>query len=288
MNLDWCGLETIDKFSVFNDMSIINTEFVKAMDVDEFIEKKEKEPTPEPKKITKIEQVTKYKKCVKINDCFSLNLETTNKINILEILSYLSGVSNELRTLMKDFSGEPHSMITVEKFDMIKKYISWLDKATLSMQKYFVYSVKEKNDNYYFKPFKTSSYKFCVFKADCVIHKNKNKKCGKNHFVFDMILTDIDKLIKSLNIISQNGIDDLNWIFSNNILKITCLEHDTYRTERIKECSTNTCTQSINDVIIDRNSINKCFDVISYVLNKIYEEAYVFLNFDIKSYQILL
>ena len=39
---------------------------------------------------------------------------------------------------------------------------------------------------------------------------------------------------------------------------------------------------------IAKNIIFKCFDVISYVLNKMYEEAYLFINFNIHSELILI
>ena len=35
--------------------------------------------------------------------------------------------------------------------------------------------------------------------------------------------------------------------------------------------------------VIDKSLIFKSFDVISYVLNKMYEESYSFLNFNVKS-----
>ena len=43
-----------------------------------------------------------------------------------------------------------------------------------------------------------------------------------------------------------------------------------------------------NLYLIDKSVVFKCFDVISYVLNKMYEESSTFLNYDIESLQIVL
>jgi hypothetical protein len=195
-------------------------------------------------------------------------------------------VSNNLRTIIRNknlVSGFDN-----DNFDNLMKYLVWLRNACDKVKTYFVCSKRRENSNdTVFKPFKTSSYKFCNYKNSCSIHKNKNKTCDKNHFVFDMVLIDIDKLIESLNVVSQNNLHYLNWIFSDKWINITVNEDSTYQIKEITP-SENINLESSNVHLIDKNVVFKCFDVISYVLNKMYEESSTFLSYDIESYQINL
>ena len=82
------------------------------------------------------------------------------------------------------------------------------------------------------------------------------------------------KLKKSIEII---GYENINWVLHNKFL-VSTFDPDTnkYSIEKI-----NTCNNSeINEYqsFIDKNLIFKSFDVVSYVLNKMYEESLYFLN----------
>lgn len=264
MDLDWCTQENINESQPFNDNSIIKHKV-------------------EDKHNVKKNSNAQYKFGIDliVNECFKLDLETNNKLIILEILNYLSFVSNNLRTIIRNknlISG-----FNQENFNDLIKYLHWLKNACNNIKKYFNCSKKRENLNeLVLKPFKTSSYKFCNYKNSCSIHKNKNKTCDKNHFVFEMVLLDIEKLIESLDIITKENLDYINWVFSDKWIKITVNENADCQIEKYDNIE-NVQVESSNIHFINKNYIFKCFDVISYVLNKMYEEASNFLNYDIES-----
>jgi hypothetical protein len=70
---------------------------------------------------------------------------------------------------------------------------------------------------------------------------------------------------------------------SNKIIKISFFEDEkNYVVEKIVSIN-NINDLDENQFIIDKTLIFKSFDVVSYVINKMYDEAYCFLNFDIES-----
>ena len=268
MDLDWCSEENLSDTKNFNENLIINKDKKKKINTDK-------------------EQETNNKE-LNIGECFDLNLNVKDNKNLLSVLNYLSIISNYLRTFIRNKSTKFNDFIeiTPHEFELINKYLGWLNVACTSIKKYF--SVPLRRDNSYdpnnIKLFKTSSYKFCNFKESCSIHKNKNK-CDKNHFVFDMIINDINKLIESIEII---GIDNINWIMSNKIIKVTfIIDEKKYIIEKLNNVNIVGDLED-NQFIIDKTLIFKSFDVISFVLNKMYDEAYCFINFDIESYLINL
>lgn len=273
MELDWCIQENNSNFELFNDKSLIGYKIT------------EKNHTNNKNTATDL-FINKINKDINVNDCFNLVLDTNNKLKILEILNYLSFVSNNLRTIIRNknlISGFDQN-----NFNDLMKYLFWLKNACEKVKNYFNCNKKKENSNdLFFKPFKTSSYKFCNYKNSCSIHKNKTKICDKNHFVFEMVLSDINKLIESLNIITVDNLDYLNWIFSDNNIKITVSDNSSCIIEKLNE-GTNIQEDTLNIYFINKNVIFKCFDVISYVLNKMYEEASTFLTYDIESFQINL
>jgi hypothetical protein len=279
MDLDWFSEDNFVNAELFNDNSIIKQKTI------------EKNITKTKNSPKYINTNNKYKKELDASECFNFNLESTDKMDILEILNYLSFVSNNLRTIIRNknlISG-----FDKETFENLMKYLFWLKDACFAVKQYFICSKKRENINEnIFKPFKTSSYKFCNYKNNCSIHKNKNKTCDKNHFVFDMVLIDINNLILSLEIITSKDLDYLNWIFSDNILSILVNEMTDDKTPNCEinklKINDNVTSELVNLFFIDKNVILKCFDVISYVLNKMFEESATFLNYDIESYLINL
>jgi len=273
MDFDWCGENNFEKLELFNDNSIIT-------------KKSLEQNLNKSTNSTKNTIYNKQKKNLEAEECFKLNLDTKEKLDVLEILNYLSFVSNNLRTIIRnknliiDFN--------IDNFDNLIKYLTWLRNACEKVKTIFLCSKKRDNlIDIQFKPFKTSSYKFCNYKNFCSIHKNKNKTCDKNHFVFDMVLIDIDKLIESLHIISKTDLNYLNWIFNDGFINITINNDQSYSISKISSTEIN-ILETANTFLIDKNVIFKCFDVISYVLNKMYEESIPFLNYDVKSEQINL
>ena len=261
MDLDWCNNEDLSNTVRFNEISVIS---------------KDKKILKE----TKNDNIDLLSE-VNVENCFSENLEDiTDKKRLTTILNYLSVVSNHLRTFIRNKSNKFNEFIelTENDFTNINNYLKWLLDSCNSIKKYF--AVPSRRDNSFdpnnIKLFKTSSYKFCTFKESCSVHRYKNKTCDKNHFVFDMIINDIQKLIESVQIIN---LDNLNWIMSNKII-IVNYDIDT-KIYTIKRSNNNVNIELDNEqFIIDRTLIFKSFDVMSYVLNKMYEETIYFLNYD--------
>lgn len=258
MELDWCSDENLTCFENFNENSIID--------------KDNKKNTIE----THIENNTSND--LNLNECFSLNLDNTNNKNVLKIINYLSFISNHLRTHMRNKSTRYGDVkeLDVDEYNTIIKYFDWLILASNSIKKYFAIPIRRDNsyDPSNIKLFKTSSYKFCNFKESCTIHKNKQSKCEKNHFVFDMIINDIIKLKESIEIL---GWENINWVLNNKLIISTFNpDSEEYTIEMVLASNNN----EINEYqfTIDKNLIFKSFDVVSYVLNKMYEESLYFLN----------
>jgi len=264
MDLDWCSDEENTTYIKFNEDSIINESVVKKEN-----EEKKNE--------------NQFKPIINIEDCFNQNINVSNNMELLNILTYISMISNHLRTTIrgKKFKME-NNYLNKNEFDDIIKYLEWLKLSCDAIKNFF--AVPYRKDNSYDpnnkKLFKTSSYKFCNFKESCSIHRNKNKICDKNHFVFDMIINDVTKLIESLTILN---LENINFIFDNKLVLIDYnFENNTYDNFKVME---NNCDFDIDENlnVIDKSLIFKSFDVISYVLNKMYEESYSFLNFNVKS-----
>ena len=287
MELDWYSEDDLNNATIFNDNSIISH---KSSDIIN----------------QNSENIVDLKNNIKIENCFEQNLNVTNESELLNVLHYLSTVSNALRTLIRsknikqyatNLNDNKHNLndndenniqiINQIEYDKILKYLIWIKEASLKIKHFFAIPYRKDNsfDPLNIKPFKTSSYKFCNFKESCSIHKNKNKTCDKNHFVFDMIINDISKLIESINLI---GINNLNWILNNkNILINYSDENKNYSITKLNNNQGN-IVENENYFLIDKTLIFKSFDVSSYVLNKMYEESYSFLNFNNQSFQILI
>ena len=264
MDLDWCPDENLQNESQFNENSIISKE-------------KKIELTIEPEGDNIIDEIN-------VENCFLIDLNIKSNKNLLNILHYLSIISNYLRTFIRNKSSKFNEFneITESEFELVIKYLNWLKDSSNSIKKYFAIPLRRDNsyDPNTIKLFKTSSYKFCNFKESCSIHKNKQSKCDKNHFVFDMIINDILKLIDSITIIE---IHNFNWILLNKIIKITFDPvQKKYLIEKINGVNIN-FEQNDYQFVLDKTIIFKSFDVISYVLNKMYEESFYFLNYEYNS-----
>ena len=206
MDLDWCYNYNLTNGTNFNENLIINKEKKEIVECD-------------------TNQVIINDK-TNIDDCFKLNLTVTNSKELLPILNYLLTVSNYLRSFIrnKGLKNTNFVNITNDEFLLIQKYLNWLFESCMAIKKFFSTPLRKDNsfDPSGIKLFKTSSYKFCNFKESCSIHKNKSK-CDKNHFVFNMIINDISKLIESINII---GLDNINWILSNKTVKAVFFDNE--------------------------------------------------------------
>ncbi len=273
MDLDWCSEEDIANTTAFNDNSIISSKTKKVV-----------EPVNE--------QIISKKEEIDITKCFEVKIDCSSQKELILVLNYLSAVSNHLRTMVRNKTSKTTdknttnlvSTISTEEFNTIIKYQNWLIDASNKIKNFF--GVPFRRDNSYdptsVKPFKTSSYKFCNFKESCSIHKNKNKNCDKNHFVFEMIINDITKLKESLLII---GLDNLNYILSGKNIKVI---YNSEQQNYIIDTDNLDLTDIDTEFIIDKSLIFKSFDVSSYVLNKMFDEANCFLSFGLPSLQITI
>lgn len=266
MELDWCSDENLSSFEKFNENSIIN--------------KSKKKSTSDTLGCEKNNNLS-------LEGYISLDLDNKDSKNILLIINYLSFISNHLRTLIRNKSSKYGEVkhFDISEYNLIIDYLNWLINASNKIKKYFALPVRRDNsyDPLNIKLFKTSSYKFCNFKESCSIHKNKQSKCDKNHFVFDMIINDMLKLKESIEII---GFDNINWTLDNKFIIATYkYENKKYVLKNIENL-TNNFELEESQFIIDKTLIFKSFDVISYVLNKMYEESIYFLNNDIETFLI--
>jgi len=270
MDLDWYSEEDLKDTIIFNDSSIITYKNNNSLNDDTS------------------ENLLENKEDLKVENCFEQNLDVKNGQELLNILHYLSVVSNYLRSLIRNKNkvsdNISNGILNENEYNQILKFLTWIKEALIKIKVFFAIPYRKDNsfDPLNIKPFKTSSYKFCNFKETCSIHKNKNKNCDKNHFVFDMIINDITKLIESINMLE---IHNLNWILSNKNISIT-YSPETTQYLITKLISNQQIQNDDNVFLIDKTLIFKSFDVSSYVINKMYEEAYSFLNYNISSYQI--
>lgn len=231
MELDWCSDENLSSFENFNENSIISKNKKK----NDFIETTDCNTNDN----------------LNLDNCFKLDLNCYNNQNVLLITNYLSFISNHLRTLIRNKStkfGEIKKL-TLDEHNLIIKYLDWLILASSSIKKFFATPVRRDNsfDPLNIKLFKTSSYKFCNFKESCSIHKNKQSKCDKNHFVFEMIINDIQKLNESIAII---GLDNINWTLSNKFI-ITTYDINIDGYEEKKTFTSNLTKNEINEKLQD-------------------------------------
>jgi len=272
-SIDWCSDNSFDNEILFNSESIIKKKVETIGD----IQKKNKNETNSSE--------------IKIERCLELNLNVKKREELLVIMNYMSFISNKLRGYVRQKNPFINNTDNIT-YNQLIQYLTWIYNACDKIKINFVLKNRKElpNDVDNIKVFKTSSYKFCNFKDSCIIHKNKLKICDKNHFVFDMVLGDIRVLIDSLKLIESkdnNLYNNLLWILNDNII---IYNKKTNEIKKIDNYSHRNIYDNLEDdkVYIDKNIIFKCFDVISYVLNKMYEEAYLFINFNIHSELILI
>ena len=272
-SIDWCSDNSFDNEILFNSESIIKKKVETIGD----IQKKNKNETNSGE--------------IKIERCLELNLNVKKREELLVIMNYMSFISNKLRGFVRQKNPFINNTDNIT-YNQLIQYLTWIYYACDKIKVNFVLKNRKElpNDADNIKVFKTSSYKFCNFKDNCIIHKNKLKICDKNHFVFDMVLGDIKVLLDSLKMIESkdnNLYNNLLWILNDNII---IYNKKTNEIKKIDNYSHRNIYDNLEDdeVYIDKNIIFKCFDVISYVLNKMYEEAYLFINFNIHSELILI
>lgn len=281
--IDWCSDNSFDNETLFNSESIIKKKVETIGD----IQKKNKNESNNNE--------------IKIEKYLELNLNVKKREELLVIMNYMSFISNKLRGFIRQKNPFINNTDNIT-YNQLINYLTWIYTACDKIKVNFVLKNRKElpNDIDNIKVFKTSSYKFCNFKDSCIIHKNKLKICDKNHFVFDMVLGDIKVLIDSLKMIESkdslkiieskenNMYSNLLWILNDNIIIYNKKTMENKKIDNFNHKNNYDNLDDENQVFIDKNIIFKCFDVISYVLNKMYEEAFLFINFNIHSELILI
>lgn len=214
------------------------------------------------------------------------------KEDLLDLVYNLKGISNYLKINVKNkgLRVTDNNTYTKEEFDEILSYLSRMCELCKVASKYFVQSGRSQAyQNINIAPFKTSSYKSCQQKKLCFIHKYDNKrKCDKNHFVFETVINDINCLIDTLQILE---LDNINWMINDKILSMSFDENIEAKTIKdynftIKKIIKNEFDENkvdTNIFNIDKKLLCKSFDVISFTLKAMFEEASYFLSNKIKS-----
>ena len=266
MEFDWCNSVLIqdDKFELFNNSVLIipsvdNTQSYKQIPTKQIVDnKRESKPLV-------MENPFKEPIILNVCDCHLLESIKTNE-DIVIHLNYLEQLSNSMRNTVRELGSK-------FQFDETIKNLKWIYKTCDALQNMFISNkTNDYTDKQYSKIFKTSSYNFCNLKESCQIHLNKTKKCNKHHFVFNYILIDIQNLIHSLSVLDQ---DTINFIFNGGSIKYIGGEITRF------ELSNEDKIDNYN--YINKNTICKCFDVISYVIKKMSGEINYFITYKTKS-----
>jgi hypothetical protein len=214
------------------------------------------------------------KPIVDIANCFDLTT-VKNNTDVGNALQYLYQITNSLRNTVREDNAK-------FDFDRTLKYLYWVRDMCLVMKNIFISNKTgdgERSNQSLAKLFKTSSYNFCHMKETCPIHNERRygisgncKKCNKHHFVFNFIVVDIENLIKSLETI---GSANTTFVFDGGMINY---DVDGKVTQMSPDENLVGCFNPIN-----KNTICKCFDVVSYVINKMSYEINCFLTYGLTS-----
>lgn len=135
---------------------------------------------------TSTEQVT-------INDILKVNIES---IEYLKLLEYQLIILSQIK---KNFK------IEYENKNRFLSYVNWILQTNKYLCSQFkLQEVEHKNPNWNTGNIPRSSYKFCDYNCECQFYY-KEKKCYAHHFVFNLVIADIDILIKYVKYIDQNN-----------------------------------------------------------------------------------
>ena len=276
---DWnISTKNADDSQVFNDESIIKYEKLNTKSV-----------VIENEHIVE-EKVEKVYSPQQIYDFNENNINTEE--DLLDLVYNLKGISTYLKINVKNkgIRVTDNNTYTKDEFDEILNYLFRMRDLCDVASRYFVQSGRSQAyQNVNIAPFKTSSYKSCQQQKICFIHKYDNKrKCDKNHFVFETVINDINCLIDTLQILE---LDNINWMINDKIVSMSFDENIEAKTLKDYNFTINKIIKNeFDESKVDNNIFNidkkllcKSFDVISFTLKAMYEEASYFLSKKIKS-----
>lgn len=140
-----------------------------------------------------------------------LKLDYKN-IGIKKIIDYQYIIANEIKRYIKNYIDKK------EKFDynLLRIKLEWLSNINNYLSKKLnlpINNVKEINGNGE-EVIPRSSYKFCEYSYDCkynypcnINKNNKLKGCNKQHFVYNLLKSDIDAILLYLTKINKENIN---------------------------------------------------------------------------------
>jgi hypothetical protein len=155
-----------------------------------------------------------------------MNIDYT-KISDVKLLEYQSFIANKLKQYVSC------TEIDIESKSNMLNELKWLSKSSNYLAK--KYNQKElSHSRKHYSNIPRNSYKFCNFGYTCKYNSNK-QKCYGQHFVFNLIKSDIDEVIYYLE-----SIGDIN-------MKEICISLNTI------SFVFNHMYDEMNKIIIDKN-----------------------------------
>lgn len=153
--------------------------------------------------------ITNEKKLTDLNEIIQITFEDKKDLLVLEYQTYVSGylrknikmlIDHQLRNNLSD-NIQNDLDDDIVNIDQYIKYLSWLLKGTLYFEKKLKLKPISIINNFRKNCIiSRSSYKFCNFNYDCEFNynKKKNQGCYAQHFVYNIVQSDIKSVIDYL------------------------------------------------------------------------------------------
>ena len=148
-------------------------------------------------------------KITDLNEIIQINFEDKKDLTILECQTYVSGYLRKNIKMFIDYKmknnlvGENNTNLEddIINIETYLKYLKWLLKGTLYFEKKLKLKPISIINNFRKNAIiSRSSYKFCNFNYDCEFNynKKKNQGCYAQHYVYNIVQSDIKSVINYL------------------------------------------------------------------------------------------
>lgn len=155
-------------------------------------------------------------KITDLNEIIQINFEDKKDLTILECQTYVSGYLRKNIKMFIDYKmknnlvGENNTNLEddIINIETYLKYLKWLLKGTLYFEKKLKLKPISIINNFRKNAIiSRSSYKFCNFNYDCEFNynKKKNQGCYAQHYVYNIVQSDIKSVI---NYLEKNKLKD--------------------------------------------------------------------------------
>ena len=155
-------------------------------------------------------------KITDLNEIIQINFEDKKDLTILECQTYVSGYLRKNIKMFIDYKmknnlvGENNTNLEddIINIETYLKYLKWLLKGTLYFEKKLKLKKISIINNFRKNAIiSRSSYKFCNFNYDCEFNynKKKNQGCYAQHYVYNIVQSDIKSVI---NYLEKNKLKD--------------------------------------------------------------------------------